>query len=122
MENTTNLIDFLETTNKNIHNLEAEALNFLEQGNNQGHLECMKQKANLLANIYTHAKPYLKDLPKDIRRKAEARLEAFSESAVQALKIGSVFFMSALLYPDEHKPGQPNNLELLIEEIKTQIA
>ena len=48
------------------------------------------------------------------------RLANFAQSAENSLAIGSPFYMSALLYPDEHQPGEPNNLELLIAEMKRQ--
>ena len=121
MKNPTNLLDFLENCNKEIKTLETEAINFLEQGNNQKHLERMQQKAQLLAGLSRNAKPYLQALPENVRQATKYRLDAFSESAAASLEIGSVFFMSALLYPDEHKAGEPNNLELFIEELKTQI-
>ncbi len=46
------------------------------------------------------------------------RLERFAQNASQALAIGSVFYMYALLYPDNHVKGEPNDLELLAEEIQ----
>jgi len=46
------------------------------------------------------------------------RLEQFSMSAGAALRIGSVFFMTALLYPEDHKPGEPNDLETYISELR----
>ena len=47
-----------------------------------------------------------------------SRLRDFAAGAENALAVGSPFYMSALLYPDEHQPGEPNNLELLIAELK----
>ena len=49
---------------------------------------------------------------------AGERLNGFSLNASNSLRIGSVFYMSALLYPDEHKPGAPNNLEFLPAEVR----
>ena len=46
------------------------------------------------------------------------KLEQFSMSASTALRIGSVFFMTALLYPEDHKPGEPNDLDAYIEKLK----
>ena len=36
----------------------------------------------------------------------------------ESLDIGSVFYMSALLYPDDHKPGEPNALESWLAELE----
>ncbi len=121
MTNYTDLIAFLNAANKKIKALEAQALEFLEQGNNPAHLECMQQKAQLLAGLSTNSQPYLQTLPEGVKREVQERLEAFSKSAARSLEIGSVFFMSALLYPDEHKKGEPNNLEIFIQELETQI-
>ncbi len=76
--------------------------------------ELMSKKAALLAAIARDASPLLERLPaSDEKEYLTDTLEGFSQSAANALRIGSVFYMSALLYPDEHKPGEPNNLELL---------
>lgn len=41
-------------------------------------------------------------------------------SASTALRIGSVFFMTALLYPEDYKPGDLNDLEAYIEELRVR--
>ncbi len=43
-------------------------------------------------------------------------LENFGRKASQATSIGSVFFMSALLYPEDYKDGDLNDLERFLED------
>jgi hypothetical protein len=41
----------------------------------------------------------------------------FSKNAQTALRLDSVFYMSALLYPGDHQKGEPDNLEKLIASL-----
>ncbi len=58
----------------------------------------------------------------DIAELAMQRLERFAENASRALSIGSVFYMYALLYPDNHIKGEPNDLDLLAEAIQERLS
>ena len=64
------------------------------------------------------AKPLLEPLPGETRFNYALALESFSASARLSLRLNSVFYMSALLYPDDHKPGQPDNLTLCIDRME----
>ena len=64
------------------------------------------------------AKPLLEPLPGETRFNYALALEGFSASARMSLRLNSVFYMSALLYPDDHKPGQPDNLTLCIDRME----
>ena len=44
-------------------------------------------------------------------------LHGFSESAEKSLQVNSPWFMSALLYPEDYREGEPNNLEKLIQSL-----
>ncbi|MDR1857653.1 MAG: hypothetical protein LBR22_10975 [Desulfovibrio sp.] len=98
---------------------EAQALALLEQGDRDGHARHMRAKATLLADIDKAAKPVLEPLPGERRFKTAHRLVRFSESARTALKLGSIFYMSALLYPADHKKGEPDDLAVFIETLKS---
>ncbi len=101
-----------------LRNLESEANRSLQQENNPDrYREMMRQKAMFLAAIADEAGPYLACLPQDKLAQARQRLEHFSRNAENSLSIGSVFYMSALLYPDDHKEGQPNDLEGFAAEV-----
>jgi hypothetical protein len=78
----------------------------------------MRGKAELLASLSADAAPYLGNLPPEKRPMIEHRLDMFSQSAGRSLEIGSIFYMSALLYPDDHQPGQPNTLEVWLKDLE----
>ena len=44
-----------------------------------------------------------------------AGLEDFARRAGMALQLESIFFMGALLYPDDYEAGDPNDLERFLE-------
>lgn len=116
-------IDWLEGIVKSINELEAKgrAAAARPQGS-EDYSEIMIEKAEMLADLYYDAGPYLRQLPGDIRPYAEKRLQAFSNSADKALDIGSPFYMSALLFPEDHKEGEPSDLELFAAEMRSKLA
>ncbi len=112
-------LNFLREQTRRIAEIEATALRHLhEAGDDAAYRDGMKAKAELLANIAANAAPYLDSTPPEARPMIEHRLDMFAQSARRSLDIGSVFYMSALLYPDDHQPGQPNNLELWLAELE----
>ena len=106
---------WLKKKNADIRSLENNALVALnERGDAVRHKKLLHEKAVLTANLQKAAEPLLADLPEDYREIFIDRLTAFTKHAENALNIGSVFYMYALLYPDNHKDGDPNHLESLI--------
>ena len=73
----------------------------------------MREQAELLAALADDADA----LPGDVDDAVADRLARFSASAAASLQVGSVFFMSALLYPEDHAPGAPNDLEAFAAEL-----
>ena len=113
------LADYLDGKVNEIKGIEAQAQAILlGKGDQTGYQALMRQKAELLAALYDDADALVDALPGSKPIEAGARLEEFSGNAANALRIGSVFYMSALLYPDDHKPGEPNNLELFAAEVR----
>ena len=88
-----------------------------DEGNEPAYRDLMRQKARLLAAIADDAAPLVNALPGKEREAPLGSLEAFSQNARTALRLDSVFYMSALLYPDDHQEGDPNNLEKLIASL-----
>jgi hypothetical protein len=113
------LADYLDQKAKAVQDIEtrAEAI-LLGKGDQTGYQELMREKAQLLASLAEDARSLVLALPEQRADEADTQLEAFSMSAGNALRIGSVFYMSALLYPDDHKTGEPNNLELFAAEVR----
>ncbi|MBU1041068.1 MAG: hypothetical protein KKF77_08225 [Proteobacteria bacterium] len=118
------LADFLEQRAKAVRAIEAEAEAIIHgdghvQGDQAGYVAKMRQKAMLLADLAGDAQGLVLALAHPQSDAAADRLERFSQSAATSLKVGSPFFMSALLYPDEHKPGEPNDLESYVTEVRS---
>lgn len=113
------LIEWLEGVNREIQTLERQAKEVLETPDyKESYRQLMLRKANLLAGLPAEYDKLIKEKPGLSNTKVAQRLEDFSGGAGMALRLDSLFYMSALLYPDEHKPDEPNNLELLISEIR----
>ena len=74
----------------------------------------------LLASLEEEGEAYLEELPEQLQDQAGHRLHRFSASARNALRIGSIFYMSALLYPEDHKPGQPDDLQVFIRRLRDE--
>lgn len=98
---------------------EKNALQALYEDKNQALYETlMRNKAEAVAALDTDAASLLEALPDAARNEAQSALHRFSSSARNGLRIGSVFYYSSLLYPDEHTDGEPDNLERLILELE----
>ena len=101
-----------------LRDLEEKAQQVLQKSSDTAQYKAlMREKALFLQALPEEAETYLDDLPEAVADVAAERLDTFSRSASQSLRIDSVFFMYALLYPDDHKPGEPNNLERLAAEV-----
>lgn len=115
-----NLADFLDDKARQVKAIEAEAEAVIHgKGDQAGYQAKMREKAELLSALAKDAAKLVKALKPGLADAADERLSGFSQNAAMALQVGSVFFMSALLYPDEHTPGEPNNLELFAAEVRS---
>ncbi len=113
------LLSWLQSQAKEITRLEKAAEIALNNDKNKtAYHRYMVEKAELLSKMFLSARPFYKDASPEIAEIINTTLTGFSQNAMQALKLNSVFYMSALLYPDEHKAGEPNNLEKLVIKIE----
>ncbi|MEF2146398.1 MAG: hypothetical protein V3573_13215 [Desulfovibrionaceae bacterium] len=111
--------DWLDEQAKAVRELERKARVVIEeQGDQAGYERLMRDKAELLAGLAEHGTVLLEDVGDEADPLLE-RLEKFSASALNALKVGSVFYMSALLYPEDHRPGQDNDLEAFAGHVRS---
>lgn len=95
-----------------VRDIEREAEKALHTDEDEAaYREVMRRKASLLSSLPERGRDAVSLLPPAERATVEERLQRFAASAANALSIGSVFYMSALLYPEDHKPGEPNDLE-----------
>lgn len=98
---------------------EKQALAELDVGDIDAYNAAMKEKATLLAAMDQDAAGLVAGVEDAALRDAIGHaLHRFSNSARNSLRIGSVFYMSALLYPDDHKAGEPDNLRLFIDGVR----
>ena len=104
-----------------VNALEARGRKLLESGDREGYLTVMREKAELLAGLETSGAPHLACLPGRLREKTRDGLRRFASSAENALSINSVFYMSALLYPEDYKEGEPNDLERFRDELRAAL-
>ena len=98
--------------------LEKEAREILQKNySEESYRAIMRQKATLLAPLHKLAAPSIAKLPQTEQTNIiDERLMRFSQSASNALNLNSVFYMSALLFPEDHEEGAPNDLEQFIED------
>ncbi|MDR0827553.1 MAG: hypothetical protein LBN33_06725 [Desulfovibrio sp.] len=109
----------LQDLHKEICDLEKKALDALTCAQDEkSYRTLMAERAQRIASLAEAGAELRPDLPEKMRLKAEAELALFSAGARQALNLGSVFYMSALLYPDDHKTGEADNLQKLITRLK----
>jgi len=109
---------WLEECALEIRRVEAQALCELEQKNTRGYGDGMRRKAQLLAGLPKASIPLLNGLPEDAAQAIGEGLWRFARNAGNALSLDSVFYMSALLYPEDYREGDPNDLENFLEELR----
>ncbi len=89
-----------------------------ENKDEDSYRDLMRQKAMLLASLGDRLEPLIDPLSVEDSLLVKKRVKRFAMSASKALEIGSVFFMSALLYPDDYKDGEKNDLEDFAERVR----
>lgn len=112
MSSEADFLKWLDRAEKKIAGFEASAGEYSRKGDSAAYAEVLREKAEFLADLHEDARPFLAALPPEAGAFAERRLGEFSASAERGIELGSIWYMSALLYPDEHVPGEPNNFEL----------
>jgi hypothetical protein len=107
-------IRWLKERHAAVFAVENEALRCLDSGDTPSYRQKMREKAEMLAALTQDAQPLLAQLPDGLpdgmRSRAIAGLSRFSASARNSLALDSIFYMSALCYPEDHKPGRPDDL------------
>jgi len=115
------LISFLEDKSATVSRLEKEGDAALDEKGQLAFQEKLEEKAEILAALGEKAWKRTEAVGGELGKEIAMKLEQFSMSASASLRIGSVFFMTALLYPEDHKPGEPNDLESFIVELKKNL-
>ena len=116
------LVVWLTEAHRDLKKVESDALAALYENKDEAaYRDLMRERAERLADLADGAADALQGVPEPLHTEAAQTLKRFSRGAERALELDSVFYMSALLYPDEHQPGDPDNLERLIAGIKTAL-
>jgi len=116
----THLYSWLEERAREVRRVEGQARHELEQKNTQGYRDGMRRKAELLADLPKASVPLVSGLPEDAAQAIQEGLWRFARNAGNALSLDSVFYMSALLYPEDYREGEPNDLERFLEELRAR--
>lgn len=111
---TKQFISWLKDRHAQAMGRENEALALLAKGDVDGYRSKMREKAEILSRLADDASAA------GFAERLAGRLRQFSESAATALALNSVFYMSALLYPDDHKKGEPDNLQKFIVSLESE--
>jgi len=115
------LISFLEDKAATVRRLEKEGDAVLTAEGQHAFQVKLEEKAELLASLGEKAWKLTDAVGGELGKSIAMQLEQFSMSASASLRIGSVFFMTALLYPEDHVPGEPNDLDVFITELKSKL-
>ena len=113
---------WLEDRAHEVRRIEQHALRELERKNVQNYRDGMRRKAELLVGLPKASIPLLHGLPEDAAQAIREGLWRFAGNASNALSLDSVFYMSALLYPEEYREGEPNDLEVFLGELRTRFS
>ena len=120
-ENTSNAVSALQSAAETIRRIEGEAREALfTRDDPETHREKLQEKTMLLMELPDLAGPYYDGMAQDVRAEFETGLNSFAMKAAQALELSSIFYMSALLYPEDYKEGDRNDLESFIDRLRTR--
>jgi len=111
------LIDKLKEYTIKIKVLENAAQEVLAKDHDlSGYRENMRQKAEILHDLPDGLQQTVKQLNLDphTQKYVKDKLGGFSHGAGKALALDSVFYMAALLYPEDYRDGDKNDLENFI--------
>lgn len=106
---------------RRIRALEAAALAALHDGNDTAaHRAGMTEKCLVLEALPGEVEAQLPDPATPDTTAFAAGLEDFAKRAGMALSLESIFFMGALLYPDDYQDGELNDLERFLDRFEAQ--
>jgi hypothetical protein len=116
------LIDMLRREAERIRDLERRAASALQERQDKAEYKrLLTRKAETLASLPDTAAPLLESLPEQTRDSIRRTLAGYAQRARMALETDSVFFMSMLLYPEDYREGQNNDLENTLLDIERML-
>jgi hypothetical protein len=106
-------------TARRVRALEAAAQAALHgSGDVAAHRAGLTEKCVLLAALPEEVEEHLSGPATPDTEAFVAGLEDFARRAGLALSLESIFFMGALLYPDDYQDGEPNDLERFLDRFE----
>ena len=113
------IIQQLTQAASQVRQFEADAKKALYSHNDKDlYYQLMSQKAHLLASLPESIAAMTTLLNSEIAQSLKSQIGAFSFAAKKAINLDSVFYMSALLYPDDYADGEANDLENFISQLE----
>ena len=107
---------------REIRRAESQAHEALHaKGDPQTHRFKMIEKCGLLADLAETTTPLLEN-GGEKSKALLAGLKEFARKANMALNLESIFFMTALLYPENYTDGDPNDLERFLDTFEDSPA
>ena len=120
-ENISNAVSALQSAAEKIRRIEDEAREALFIRDDPGtYRQKLQEKTMLLMELPELFGPFGEGMAKDVKSEIEAGLNSFATRAAQALELSSIFYMSALLYPQDYREGDRNDLELFIDRLRVK--
>ena len=113
----------LRSAAESIRRIEMEARDALFSRNEpETYRQKLQEKTMLLMELPELVEPFLDGMPEKIRIQVEAGASGFARRAVQARELSSLFYMGALLYPQDYREGQRNDLENFIDRLRKVLS
>jgi len=113
------IIDTLKEAAAGVRALEAEAEEALSNKDDADtYRSKLEQKAMLIIDLESEVDDPLAALDPGLSRRISGGLSRFAASAERGLGLESLFYLSALLYPQDHVEGEMNDLENFIEALE----
>jgi hypothetical protein len=101
-----------------VRRLEAEASRALHEEGDAAHRARLTEKCLALEALPEETAEALKGSDADGAAAFAAGLEDFARRAGMALSLESIFFMGALLYPEDYQDGDRNDLERFLDRFE----
>lgn len=116
------LADDLRRAARRIRQAEAEARAAIDGGDEARYRELYAEKVDILLSLPDIVAQHVATLPDEAAERALDEAEGFARRAGQARRMNSIFYMYALLYPEDYTEGEPNDLERFIGRIETKLG
>ena len=122
-DNTQKAVLALQGVAERIRQVEAQAGEALfSKDEPEAYRQKLREKTMLLMELPEKVEEFLEAMPKDAAAEIKAGVDGFAGRASRAWELSSIFYMSALLYPEDYEEGQMNDLERFIDRLRSRYA